>query len=63
MPVINCDVIFTMRDSFELKITDLKFNLRSQFNYEPSMNSSIAIVELDDNAKKESGLGMQNSYV
>ena len=38
--------------SFELKITDLKFNLRSNLNYEPSMNSSFAIVEIDDNSKK-----------
>ena len=44
--------------SFELKITDLKFNLRSNLNYEPSMNSSFAIVEIDDNSKKESGLDL-----
>ena len=48
--------IFTQ--SFELKITDLKFNLRSKLNYEPSMNSDIAVVEIDDNSKKESGLDL-----
>ena len=47
-----------LTQSFELKITDLKFNLRNQFNYEPSMNSSIAVVEIDDNSKKESGLDL-----
>ena len=47
-----------LTQSFELKVTDLKFNLRNQFNYGPSMNSSIAIVELDDNSKKDSGLDL-----
>ncbi len=43
---------------FELKINDLKFNLRKVFNQEPSINSSIVLVKLDDESKKESKLGL-----
>lgn len=42
--------------NFEYKITDLKFKVRKLFNYEPSLNSSVAVVQIDDESKKESGL-------
>ena len=40
---------------FELKITDLKYHLRSYLHHDPEMNSDIVLVNLDDISKKESG--------
>ena len=40
---------------FELKITDLKFNLRSYMEREPDMNSDIVLIALDDQSKLASG--------
>ena len=39
---------------FELKITDLKFNLRSYLANEPDLDPNIIMVNLDDYAKKQS---------
>ncbi|MDP7028127.1 MAG: adenylate/guanylate cyclase domain-containing protein [Candidatus Marinimicrobia bacterium] len=39
---------------FELKITDLKFNLRSYFDMDPDLDTNIVMVNLDDYAKKQS---------
>ena len=45
-----------LTQNFEYKITDLKFKVRKVFNYEPSLNPSVAVVQIDDESKKESGL-------
>lgn len=40
---------------FELKVTDLKYHLRSYLDRDPEMNPDIVLVNLDDISKKESG--------
>ena len=39
---------------FELKITDMKFGLRSYFEKEPDLDPNIVMVNVDDYAKKQS---------
>ena len=39
---------------FEYSLTDLKFNLRSQLNREPSISEDIVMVNLDDYSKAQS---------
>ena len=45
-----------LTSNFEFKVTDIKFNIRKSLGYEPSMNSSIALVTLDD-LKSDSNMG------
>ena len=37
-----------LTSNFELRVTDIKFNIRKSLGYEPSMNSSIALVIQQD---------------
>ena len=43
---------------FELKITDLKFNLRNHLGNNPDMSSDIVMVNIDDYSKKQSGFDL-----
>ncbi len=44
-----------LTNHFELKITDLKFSMRSYMEKDPELNSDIVLIALDDDSKIASG--------
>ena len=44
-----------LTEHFELKLTDLKFSLRSYLEHDPGIDPALVMVNLDDYSKQKSG--------